>query len=167
MRFLRSGLGALADRDPNSRELIEHARDCQPNDGHVVNGNSSQCNHGEPYIIVFSLEGAGVRCPLTVRREFREDASFRPHLRAAPRIGNAPTSPSHLQRRMEDAQRRSLHAEQASAVTTPKAYVGLDGSIPRGGGIGFCLHCTGFKAHYLLYVGAVCGSLSRWGSPGT
>ena len=45
----------------------------------------------EPYIIVYSLEGAGFRCPLTVRREFREDASFRPHLRAAPHVGNVPT----------------------------------------------------------------------------
>ncbi len=54
-----------------------------------------ESNHGEPYIIIYLLEGAAVRCPLTVRREFREDASFRPHLRAAPRIGNAPTSPCH------------------------------------------------------------------------
>ncbi len=65
-----------------------------------------ESNHGQPYIIVYLLEGAGVRCPLSVRRELREDASFRPHLRAAPRIGNAPTSPCHLQRRMKDAQGR-------------------------------------------------------------
>ena len=105
----------------------------------------------ESHILLnIKLEGDGVRYSLTVRREFREDASFRPHLRAAPRIGNAPTSLSHLQRRMEDAQRRGLHAEQASAVTSPKAYVGLDGSIPRGGGIGVCLRRAGGNAHYLL-----------------
>ncbi len=115
-----------------------------------VNGKASQCDHGEPHITEYLLEGAGVRFSLTVRREFREDASFRPHLRAAPRIRNAPTSLSHLQRRMEDAQRRFLHAEQASAVTSPKAYAGLDGSIPRGGGIGLCLRRAGVNAHYVL-----------------
>ena len=98
------------------------------NDGHGVNGVNGKASHQCDHITEHLLEGAGVRYSLTVRREFREDASFRPHLRAAPRIGNAPTSLSHLQSRMEDAQRRFLHAEQASAVTSPKAYVGLDGS---------------------------------------
>jgi hypothetical protein len=124
------GIGDIGGSRPKFPGTIERAR-CQLNDGHGVNGvngKASQCDHGEPYISVYSLEGAGVRCALTVQREFREDASFRPHLRAAPRIGNAPTSPCHLQRRTKDARRRFLHAEQASAVTSPKAYVGIDES---------------------------------------
>jgi hypothetical protein len=155
MRFLRLGLGALADRDPNSREQIERARNASPTTDMVCMATLASVIMESRIFLNIKLEGAGVRYSLTVRREFREDASFRPHLRAAPRIGNAPTSPCHLQRRMKDARRRFLHAEQASAVNSPKAYAGLDGSIPRGAGIGFCLHCTGFKAHYLLYVGAV------------